>query len=110
MVKAKKDGKIKHTGFSFHGSYDTFVEIIDSFHWDATQIQFNYMDNNFQATRKGLDYAAKKGVAVIIMKPLRGGSLTRTGKETEEIIKKALLNAPWLNGRLDTSGISQVYQ
>ena len=92
MEDAKEKGLIKHIGFSFHDSYEVFKEIIDYYDWDAAQIQHNYLDIDYQATTKGLKYAASKDIAVIIMEPLRGGKLTMPFPEVNEIIKKASKN------------------
>ena len=83
-------GKIKYLGFSFHGRYRVFKQIIDEYDkWDFCQIQYNYMDTHFQAGRRGLKYADKKGLAVICMEPLRGGQLTKDPPpEIENIWKK----------------------
>ncbi|MCW4006434.1 MAG: aldo/keto reductase [Candidatus Bathyarchaeota archaeon] len=87
LEKAKKQGKIVNTGFSFHDSTATFKKIIDANDdWSMCQIQYNIIDENFQAGKEGLQYAASKKLAVMIMEPLRGGFLaTKVPKEVEKI-------------------------
>ncbi len=75
MEQAKEKGLIRHIGFSFHDTLPAFKEIIDHYDWDIAQIQYNYMDTNFQAKTDGLVYAHSKGIAVVIMEPLKGGRL-----------------------------------
>jgi uncharacterized protein len=75
IAQKKKSGEIKNIGFSFHGDTDTFLKILNVYDWDFCMIQYNYMDENTQAGRKGLVAAAEKGIPVFIMEPLRGGKL-----------------------------------
>ena len=75
MEKAKEKGLFKYTGFSFHDNFEVFKEIIDYYNWDCCQIQFNYLDVEYQAGIKGVEYAGSKNIALIIMEPIRGGKL-----------------------------------
>ena len=75
MAELKEQGKIRHMGFSFHDSYDAFEYIINYREWDFCQIQLNYMDAEEQAGLRGYKLAEAKGVPLVIMEPVKGGSL-----------------------------------
>ena len=87
----KAEGKIGAIAFSFHDSFEVFKEIIDTYpdDWDMVQIQLNYLDENNQATVKGLEYAAQKGLAVVIMEPLRGGNIVNLPEDVKEVFDSA---------------------
>ena len=87
MEKAKAEGKIRHIGFSFHDIFPVLKEIVDYYSWDIGQIQYNYMDTGIQATTDGLKYLHKKGIAVVIMEPLKGGLLVKPPKEVTQILQ-----------------------
>ena len=75
IAEKKSSGAIRQVGFSYHGNTDMFLKILDAYDWEFCQIQYNYLDEHSQAGRRGLERAAKKGIPVIIMEPLRGGRL-----------------------------------
>ena len=75
IQEKKQSGAIRNIGFSYHGNTENFLKILNDYDWDFCQIQYNYLDEVAQAGKAGLQAAAAKGIAVMIMEPLRGGKL-----------------------------------
>ena len=85
-------GRIDRLGFSFHDEYEVFKEIIDAYdNWVLAQVQYNYMDVDEQAGRRGVEYATGRGLAVVVMEPLHGGKLS---KDPPAPVAKVLAGAP----------------
>ncbi len=84
----QKEGKITFLGFSFHDNYEAFEHIITYREWDFCQIQLNYMDTEIQAGLKGYVLAEKLGVPMVIMEPIKGGSLTTFADDIKEMFRK----------------------
>lgn len=122
LDKIKADGRVKHIGFSFHDELNLFKEIVDAYPWSFCQIQYNFVDRDYQAGESGLNYAHEKGLATIIMEPLRGGFFTRNipsdieTKWNEAEIKKSPakwgLQFLWNNPKVDLvlSGMTTIEQ
>lgn len=89
VLEAKRaEGKIKYIGFSFHDSYEVFEEAIGEREWDFCQIQLNYMDADEQAGLKGYELAASKGIPVVVMEPIKGGSLASFAEDITSEFKR----------------------
>ena len=90
IAAGKAGGQIRQVGFSFHGAQSGFLSLIDAYPWDFCQIQYNYMDENYQAGRAGLRRAHEKGMPVMIMEPLLGGKLaTGLPPKAAQLLKDA---------------------
>ena len=88
VAELQKEGKIRYMGFSFHDEYPVFEKIIHYRKWDFVQIQYNYLDTNIQAGQKGYDLATSLGIPVIVMEPIKGGTLANLPSDIAEVLKK----------------------
>ncbi|MBE5802432.1 MAG: aldo/keto reductase [Clostridiales bacterium] len=87
LKEALADGRIRHTGFSFHDDKEAFLDILHDYdNWGLAQIQFNYLDDDKQATEDGLIAAGKAGVPIVIMEPLRGGALANPPQDVQQLM------------------------
>lgn len=87
FIEQRKNGRIRHLGFSTHGSVKMIKEFLDEYgeHMEFCQIQHNYLDDTLQNSRGKYELLAERGIPVIVMEPLRGGKLAKLPDETEEI-------------------------
>lgn len=88
LEQLKAQGKIRYFGFSFHDSYEVFEEMLNARDWDFCQIQLNYMDTQEQAGIRGYELAEKKQIPVVIMEPIKGGSLAVFADDIMEKFKR----------------------
>ncbi len=89
IERKKASGQIKNIGFSFHGGRVEFKALLDAYDWNFCMVQYNYLDENSQASVDGVRYAGEKGIPVFVMEPLRGGMLVNgLPKETVDLFAK----------------------
>lgn len=117
----KREGRIRHLGFSFHDDYPVFREILTYRQWDFCQIQYNYMDRDVQAGDRGYALAEKMGIPMVIMEPVKGGRLAVLPEDVKSVLRKYDSGASpaswalrWVGGHSNVkvmlSGMSSEYQ
>jgi predicted aldo/keto reductase-like oxidoreductase len=89
LYRMKAEGKIRHLGFSFHDTPDVLDEIINTYEWDFVQLQLNYLDWDFQDAKKQYEIVQNYGVPVIVMEPVRGGTLATLSGDARDILLTA---------------------
>lgn len=94
LKKKKAEGKIKHLGFSFHGDFEFFKELVNSYEWDFVQLQINYYDWEADNAKDFYKILEEKKIPCIVMEPVRGGSLQKLNDEAVEVFRKLSDNTP----------------
>lgn len=86
--QALKEGKIRYPAFSFHDGPAAYQKILHDYPWVMSQVQMNLLDGDYQATLEGIHEAARLGISVVIMEPLRGGLLANPPEEILELYRQ----------------------
>ena len=92
--KFREEGMIKAIGFSYHGGYDTFSDIMNTYDWDMCQVQQNLLDVDQEVPEKAIKLAGEKETALVIMEPLRGGGLVNAPAPVKEVYGSAPVQRP----------------
>jgi len=85
----KREGLVKHVGFSYHGDYKTFEDVVQKYPWELCKVQHNMLDINREVTPAGIELAGKLGLGIAIMEPLRGGGLSHAPKVVQAVYGSA---------------------
>ena len=89
LLKQKENGRIKHLGFSVHGSLDVLKKFLNAYgkYMEFCQIQLNYLDYNFQDAKAKVELLNEYNIPIWVMEPLRGGKLAKLSEEQENKLK-----------------------
>lgn len=87
LAKKKEEGKIKNLGFSYHGDFEFFVEIVDKYKWDFVQLQINYYDWEATDAKSFYKVLEDRNIPCIIMEPVRGGSLHTLNEDARKVFE-----------------------
>ncbi len=90
LMEQKKNGRIKHLGFSAHGSREIIKRFLDAYgeHMEFCQLQLNYMDWHFQKCEEKVSLIKEAGIPIWVMEPLRGGRLAKASDEMTAMMKE----------------------
>ncbi len=89
LLEQKKNGRIRHLGFSAHGSVEVIKRFLDAYgeHMEFCQLQLNYMDWHFQNANQKVELLQTAGIPVWVMEPLRGGKLAKASQEMTSVLQ-----------------------
>ena len=88
LINKQKEGKIKRLGFSYHDSPENLVHIANYHAWDFVQLQINYLDWEYQRASVQYDIITKLDIPIMVMEPIRGGSLAVLSQAAEDILRE----------------------
>ena len=90
LVKQKENGRIRHLGFSAHGSYDVMKRFLEAYgeKMEFCQIQLNWLDWSFQDAKAKVELLREHNLPIWVMEPLRGGKLASLPEEKAQKLKK----------------------
>jgi len=81
----KREGLVRHVGFSFHGDYQTFTDVVQKYPWEVAKVQHNMLDMKREVTPAGIELAGRLGLGIAIMEPLKGGGLAHAPRVVREV-------------------------
>lgn len=93
LYQMREEGKIRHLGFSFHDTPEALNDIIHSYSFDFVMIQLNYLDWTYQRAKEQYEIIKESNLPVLVMEPVRGGTLADLGEEANAVFKQADQNA-----------------
>jgi hypothetical protein len=99
LREQKDKGRIRHLGFSYHGSNADFPALVDLYDWDFVQIQLNYVDWKEMSAGWGsssgvtsseylYNYLVGKGIPVLVMEPVKGGALANVSDGVAAVMRE----------------------
>ena len=89
LLERKKEGRIRHLGFSFHDAPEAMDPILDAYDWEFAMIQLNYQDWTRYRSKEQYERLVAKGIDVAVMEPLRGGALARLNDPAKAVLRQA---------------------
>jgi predicted aldo/keto reductase-like oxidoreductase len=81
----RREGMIRSIGFSYHGNFEHFKQVVNARDWDMCQVQQNLLDREREVTDQVYEFIGENSVALVIMEPLRGGGLANAPAKVQEI-------------------------
>ncbi len=92
LLEQKKNGRIKHLGFSAHIDMPGFKRFVDAYceHIEFVQLQINWLDWTYQNAKEKVEYLAERNIPVWVMEPVRGGRLAKLNPAYESELKQLM--------------------